>query len=96
MELTHRPSYPRTNGGNTAMTDPMDLLSRARAIRGLADQSRIASRTSSSDEDQKTFADHATVLDRDAERLESLAFTLVERQRWARSSGWQPICGTVV
>jgi hypothetical protein len=70
-----------------AMSDPMDLLSKARIIRGLADQSRLASRTSSSDDDHKTFATHAAVLDRDAERLETLAFTLIERQRWTAKPG---------
>jgi hypothetical protein len=63
------------------MSDPMDLLCRARALRGVADQTRMVSRMLSSQDDQVRLAAHANLLDRDAERLEHEAVTLSERQR---------------
>lgn len=62
------------------MSDPMDLLCRARALRGVADHTRMVSRTLSSQDDQIRFATHANVLDRDAEYFEQEAITLYERQ----------------
>jgi hypothetical protein len=59
------------------MSDPMDLLCKARALRGLAEQIR----TALPQEDQNTFHAYASVLDRDAERLEGEALTMVERLR---------------
>ena len=61
------------------MSDPMDLLCKARALRLLAEQIR----TSLAQDDQETFAEYARVLERDAERLKSEALALVERQRRA-------------
>jgi hypothetical protein len=65
------------------MSDPTDLLCRARALRGIAEQSRTTSRSSLEDE-QGRFARHAGVLERDAERFENEAFALLERQRNAQ------------
>src|SRR4051812_33318626 len=64
------------------MSDPMDLLCRARALRGVAEQARIMSRALSTvEDDQARVASHAAVLERDAKRFEEQAFSLVERQR---------------
>jgi hypothetical protein len=58
------------------MSDPMELLRGARALRGAAENSR----TSLSQDDRRTLAPYAGVLNRDAERLEGEASSLVERQ----------------
>jgi hypothetical protein len=47
-----------------------DLLALAKAKRELAKDLRITAGTLSSEEDQRTFAEHAWCLDREADRLE--------------------------
>jgi hypothetical protein len=52
------------------MSRSRDLLAQAKAKRELAKDLRGTAGTLSSEEDQRTFAEHAWCLDRDAERLE--------------------------
>ena len=70
-----------SKGEGEGVTDPVELLCRARALRGLAEQTRAVSATVSSQDDKRTFASHSLVLDREAERLESEAVVLGEQQR---------------
>jgi len=70
-----------SKGEGEGVTDPVELLCRARALRGLAEQTRAVSATVSSQDDKRMLVSHAAVLDRDAERLEAEAVVLGERQR---------------
>src|SRR5215218_6688504 len=57
------------NRWGEGVTDPVELLCRARTLRGLAEQTRSISATISSPENQRSLASHAAVLDGEAERL---------------------------